>query len=96
MTEKKISEIIPNVLKNINKIQQCEKRDTTFDWEKIWAQICGDARAYSYVLKLVDNTLVVAVKNSAWIMELKKREKELIKTIYETTGIRLKKIRFVH
>lgn len=96
MKEKKISEIIPAVLNNINKTQPCEKRDIFIDWEKIWAQICGEARAYSYVLKISDDTLVVAVKNSAWIMELKKREKELLKTIYETTGIRLKKIRFVH
>ncbi|MCM8815284.1 MAG: DciA family protein [Candidatus Omnitrophica bacterium] len=95
MKEKRISDILPEAWK-VKPAQETRLRNAGIvDWEKVWAQECDEARNYSYVLKYTDSTLVVAVKNSAWILELKKREKELLKKLQSATGEKIKKIKFV-
>ncbi|HOK79831.1 MAG TPA: DUF721 domain-containing protein [bacterium] len=94
MKEKKLSDIVSDVLKNIGKIE-LSRSEGIIDWDKIWAEVCEDARPHSYVLKMDKETLFVRVKNSAWILELKKNEKEIIRKLQSRTGKRLEKIIFL-
>ncbi|MCM8763908.1 MAG: DUF721 domain-containing protein [Candidatus Omnitrophica bacterium] len=95
MTEKKISEVLAGILKKTDSSETHRRNTEVVDWEKIWAEMCGEARNYSYVIKYADGTLIVAVKNSAWVLELSKREKELLEKLQKTTGEKIKSIKFV-
>ncbi|MGC8805120.1 MAG: DUF721 domain-containing protein [Candidatus Ratteibacteria bacterium] len=89
-----MSDIVSDVLKNIGKAQ-LPRYEGIIDWDKIWAEVCEEARPHSYVLKIDKETLFVRVKNSAWILELKKNEKEIISKLQARTGKKLGKIKFV-
>jgi len=94
MTEKKISEIIPSVMKNLWG-QEEFRTQGIIDWDKIWAEICGQARDYSYVSRVINETIIIKVKNSAWMLELKKNQNELMKKLKDRTGKNIKQIKFV-
>lgn len=95
MTEKKMSDVLPGVLKNIGHKKGYERTDGIIDWDKIWAEIAGDARAHSYVVSQSNDILVIAVKNSAWVMELKKREQVFLQMLQERTGRKIRKLKFI-
>lgn len=95
MNEKRLSEVLSDLMNNKGILSGGLRRDGIIDWEKIWAEISGDASKYSYFLKLDKDTIIVSVKNSAWVLELKKREKDLLKAISERTGREIKKIKLV-
>ncbi|MCM8821462.1 MAG: DUF721 domain-containing protein [Candidatus Omnitrophica bacterium] len=95
MKEKRISDILPEAWK-VKPAQETRLRNAGIvDWEKVWAQECDEARNYSYVIKYAEGTLIVAVKNSAWVLELNKRENELLEKLREATGEKIKKIKLV-
>ncbi len=74
MTDKKISEVLSDVMKNMGESSGSGHRGDIIDWDKIWAEISGDASRYSYFIKFRDGELWIAVKNSAWVLELKKKK----------------------
>ncbi len=89
MKPKKVSDILQDALS----LKQ-EESLRNEDWEKIWAQVCHEARPFSYVSCFKDGQLFVTVKNSAWLMELKKRKQEIIKLLEDKTGKKIKDIKF--
>ncbi|HPP66974.1 MAG TPA: DciA family protein [bacterium] len=93
MTEKKISEILTDVLKNIGRPLETRYNEI-IDWDKIWAEICGDARQFSYAQKMKNDILYIYVKNSAWLLELRKNKNQYMKILQQKTGKTLKDIRF--
>lgn len=95
MTEKKLSEVVPDVINNIDRSDSYQYRQNIIDWDKIWAEISGDASNYSYFLKFKDGQLIVVVKNSAWVLELKKRKQDILRALRERTRETIKEIRFV-
>lgn len=93
MTEKKISEIISDALKGIGK-PTAVRQTGIIDWDKIWSDVCGEAKQFSFVRKMEKDQLYVCVRNSAWLLELKKNKKEFIRLLKEKTGKTLRDIKF--
>ncbi|HOJ30826.1 MAG TPA: DciA family protein [bacterium] len=89
-----VGDVLKNILKNTGKPEQV-RHEGIIDWDKIWAEVCEKARPYSYVVTMFEKTLVVRVKNSAWVLELRKNEKEIINKLQARTGRKLEKIMFV-
>ncbi|HOC02003.1 MAG TPA: DUF721 domain-containing protein [Candidatus Ratteibacteria bacterium] len=93
MTEKRISEILSSVLSGIGTTPDIS-RSGIVDWDKIWAEVSGEGKRFSYVRKMDKDVLYVCVKNSAWLLEMKKNKKDLIQRLKERTGKMLKDIKF--
>ncbi len=93
MTEKRIGDIIFDALKRGNGTFG-SRHTGIIDWDKIWTEVCGEAKEFSYVKRMEKDILYVCVKNSAWLLELRKNKTDLIKLLTEKTGKTLKDIKF--
>ncbi|MCX7705416.1 MAG: DUF721 domain-containing protein [bacterium] len=95
MKEKKFSEVLPDAIRSIGCSDIYPRVDGILDWEKIWAEISGEASRFSYFLNFKDGIVLVAVKNSAWVLELTKRKPSILKALRDRTGKKIKEIKFI-
>ncbi|MCM8816820.1 MAG: DUF721 domain-containing protein [Candidatus Omnitrophica bacterium] len=95
MIEKDFSQLVAKVMNDPSCVCSNQRRQYIVDWDKIWAEVSKDASKYSYFLKFKDGKLWIAVKNSAWMLELNKRRLDLIKSLQKKTGEKISEIKFV-
>jgi predicted nucleic acid-binding Zn ribbon protein len=92
----RISHILPRVLQNPGAEFKQTGRHPVADWEKLWAETCGDdAKQFSHAIACENGVLKVEVTNSCWLMELKRQKPRIKKALEQRTGIALKDLRFV-
>jgi len=87
-----ISKIVSRVLhkKPVSK----QRPGQIIDWEREWVRAAGEAGEESFPLQIKNGIMTVRVVHSSWMMELKRREKEIRKELEQNTGVSLSKIRF--
>ncbi|MCL5409040.1 MAG: DUF721 domain-containing protein [Candidatus Omnitrophica bacterium] len=92
----KISEIVKRVLNRIsNKIEKEDiRKNPIIDWEKIWIELFPEESIFTEVLGVKNKNLLIKVKSSVWLMELKKRKPDIKKTIEKRTEYSLLDIKF--
>jgi predicted nucleic acid-binding Zn ribbon protein len=81
-----IQQVLSKVLKNFSLENQVKKEQLFNNWNNI---VGNELAEKCSPIKIENKTLFLKTKNSVWRNELKLRQNDLLKIIYEKTGNKL-------